>query len=73
MELNINGRFDLVSVTTPKGNVLKPDASGKISIPMTELIGTTTYADDAAAAAGGIPVGGLYPVTTTGVVHMRLV
>lgn len=29
-----------------------------------------TYADDAAAAAGGVPVGGLYNVA--GVVHIRL-
>jgi hypothetical protein len=37
------------------------------------LIPSTTYADDAAAATGGIAVGSLYVNTSTGAVHRRLV
>lgn len=32
-----------------------------------------TYADDSAASSGGVPIGGLYIKTTTGVITVRLV
>lgn len=64
------------SATTPPINVIYTDADGNfLSTPVFRLLmtGIGTYANDAAAAAGGVPIDGLYKQTGTGYLVVRTV
>lgn len=62
-----------VLLGTAAENALQIDSTAKTIAALApySLLPTASYADDVAAAAGGVPVGGLYH--TAGTVKVRLV
>jgi hypothetical protein len=59
---NAGSNFAIASQTDAGGNLMTPltitRSTGNVQLPT--LQASTTYANDAAAASGGVPVGGLY-------------
>lgn len=79
---NIPALIDAIKKATfnPNTSELATESQAAIDSLLTKVISdnliakaATTHADDASAAAAGVPIGGYYVVTSTGVVHARLV
>jgi len=55
---------------TPSGQAMRDDGMGSLMLAFKNL---PRYSNSTTAAAGGVPVGGLYVITTTSGLAMRLV
>ena len=69
-----NGNLELINLGEADGKVLTSDSTGKATwqnatVPLQYL---DEYANDAAAALGGIPINGVYRETGTGYLKARL-